>query len=234
MLIQVNLKHTIMKAKKSVGADLRNKSTLFLEIGMVIALAAVFAAFQWSTEAKNNFIFAGGETEFISMELPPITRPEPPKLPEPPKPEIKKELVIVENTVDTKDPVPVFTDDSNTPVVIIPMPDELPVVEPEIIYIAEKMPSFKGGMAALNKYLRKELQYPEEASINNVQGRVFVEFVVNKKGEIERARIIKGIDPLLDKEALRVVNNMPNWEPGMQNQKTVSVYFTIPINFKLN
>ena len=95
------------------------------------------------------------------------------------------------------------------------------------------MPQFPGGQAALMEYLTKNVKYPEEAHKKGVQGRVIATFVVEEDGSITNANIAKSVDPLLDAEALRVVNAMPNWTPGMQRGKAVRVKYTIPINFML-
>ncbi len=99
--------------------------------------------------------------------------------------------------------------------------------------VIEQMPQFPGGPAALMEYLSKNIRYPEEAHKKNIQGRVIVTFVVEKDGSITEARVVRSVDPLLDAEALRVVNAMPNWAPGMQSGKVVRVKYTIPIVFKL-
>ena len=95
------------------------------------------------------------------------------------------------------------------------------------------MPQFPGGQAAMMEYLTKNVKYPEEAHKKGVQGRVIASFVVEEDGSITNANIAKSVDPLLDAEALRVVNAMPNWTPGMQRGKAVRVKYTIPINFML-
>ncbi len=99
--------------------------------------------------------------------------------------------------------------------------------------VVEQMPQFPGGPAALMEYLSKNIRYPEEAHKKNIQGRVIVTFVVEKDGSIADARVVRSIDPLLDAEALRVVNSMPNWTPGIQRGKAVRVKYTIPVTFKL-
>ena len=99
--------------------------------------------------------------------------------------------------------------------------------------IMEEMPHFPGGQKALFEYLAQNVRYPEEAERNNIQGRVIVDFIVVKDGSITNARVIKSIDPMLDEEALRVINSMPDWEPGMQNGKPVNVRYTVPITFRL-
>lgn len=97
----------------------------------------------------------------------------------------------------------------------------------------EQMPRFPGGEQALRAYLQKSLNYPKVAAENNVQGRVFVTFVVNGKGEIEDIKVVRGIGSGCDAEAMRVVRNMPKWEPGIQNNKPVKVKMTLPVNFIL-
>jgi protein TonB len=89
-------------------------------------------------------------------------------------------------------------------------------------------------MEELMKFLQRNVKYPKEAQEQGKQGRVVVQFVVNKDGSITDAKIVKSVDPQLDAEALRVVNAMPNWTPGKQRGKEVRTYFTIPVTFRLN
>jgi periplasmic protein TonB len=102
------------------------------------------------------------------------------------------------------------------------------------LLVVEQMPSYPGGDNELRKYLAEHIRYPDMARENGIQGRVYVQFVVNTKGKITNAVVVRGIDPSCDKEALRVVNTMPSWSPGRQNGMPVRVQFTIPINFVLN
>ncbi len=94
-------------------------------------------------------------------------------------------------------------------------------------------PMFTGGQEALNDYLRKNLVYPQKAIDDGIEGTVIVRFVVNKKGKITNVEIKKSVSPELDKEAMRVVSSMPAWIPGMNDNKSVSVYFLQPIRFRL-
>ena len=98
----------------------------------------------------------------------------------------------------------------------------------------EQMPTFPGGDGALMSYLARNIRYPSVAEENGIQGRVVIQFVVGKDGSISGASVIKGIDPSLDKEALRVINSMPKWIPGRQNGSNVKVRFTLPVTFRLN
>ena len=118
--------------------------------------------------------------------------------------------------------------------------DELVVVaynEPEVsqdVYESvEQMPEFPGGQAEMMKYLAQNIQYPANAAKNNVEGRVAVQFVIEKDGRIGEVKIARSVDPELDAEALRVVKSMPNFIPGRQDGKPVAVWYTIPISFKL-
>ena len=104
----------------------------------------------------------------------------------------------------------------------------------EIVNVPEEMPMFPGGMSELMKFIQKEVKYPAEAQDKGIQGRVVVQFVVNKDGSITEATVLKSVDPLLDAESLRVVNAMPNWTPGKQKGEAVRTRFTIPISFRLN
>ena len=97
----------------------------------------------------------------------------------------------------------------------------------------DKMPEFDGGQEGLMKYLMNEMKYPKQSQKENVQGKVFIEFVVAKDGAIKDVQVLKSVDTLLDKEATRVISNMPNWAPGENEGKKVSVKLVLPIMFQL-
>lgn len=103
----------------------------------------------------------------------------------------------------------------------------------EVFMVAEQMPEFPGGMKELLKFLQNNLKYPENAMKNNVQGRVIVQFVVEKDGTLTEFKVARSVDPDLDAEALRVLQIMPKWKPGMQRGKIVRVKFAVPVSFKL-
>ncbi|HEY3369886.1 MAG TPA: TonB family protein [Prolixibacteraceae bacterium] len=100
--------------------------------------------------------------------------------------------------------------------------------------VVEQMPEYPGGEAALRKYLSNNVHYPQIATENGVQGKVYVNFVVDRDGGISNVKVVRGVDSALDKEAVRVVKAMPKWIPGKQNGETVRVSYTVPINFVLN
>jgi protein TonB len=107
------------------------------------------------------------------------------------------------------------------------------VEEEQIFDVIEQMPTFPGGEDELFKYINNNVKYPVIAQENGVQGRVIVKFVVTKNGDVDRIEVVRSIDSSLDREAIRVVKNMPRWIPGKQNGENVSVWFTLPINFSL-
>jgi protein TonB len=106
-------------------------------------------------------------------------------------------------------------------------------VDEEIFYVVEDMPIFNGGEPAIEFriFIAQNLQYPETAAENGTEGRVIVQFAVNKEGKVVDAIIVRSVDPALDKEAIRVVSSSPDWTPGKQRGKVVKVLFTFPINF---
>ena len=106
--------------------------------------------------------------------------------------------------------------------------------EPEKVFdMVEQMPTFPGGQQELMSYLGKNIKYPTIAQENGTQGRVIIQFVVERDGSITDVRVARGVDPYLDKEAVRVVKSMPKWIPGKQNGKAVRVKFTVPVMFRL-
>ena len=116
---------------------------------------------------------------------------------------------------------------------VIAEPEPPKVEETKVFDVVEEMPQFPGGQAALLEYLAKNIKYPVVAEENGVQGRVIVTFVVERDGSITDVKVVKSVDPSLDKEAARVVKSMPRWQPGKQNGSAVRVKYTVPVTFKL-
>ena len=129
----------------------------------------------------------------------------------------------------------IYSESSKLKEYYIGLKKETEADEPEKVYdVVEQMPAFPGSPYALYEFLTQSIQYPEEARKNSIQGRVIVTFVVEKDGSITNARVVKSVDPLLDAEALRVINVMPKWNPGKQNGEPVRVKYTVPVSFKLD
>lgn len=110
---------------------------------------------------------------------------------------------------------------------------QAPAEEEKVFDMVEQMPQFPGGPAEMMKYIQQNLRYPTIAQENGVQGRVSCQFVVGPDGSIRDIVVVRGVDPYLDKEAIRVIQSMPKWIPGKQNGKAVSVKYTLPIMFRL-
>ena len=224
-----------MKNKKSEKANLEKKRGLFLQIGLIVGFSIMLFAFEWATPNLSYKKIADVVGVDIETEMVPVTRVKEIK---PPPPKYYKKITIVPDTEEPKKtfvPIPDEVD-PDEPIfhVIKDKPEDIECGgEPVIIYFAEIMPEFPGGIAGLKRYISKKVKYPVEAKESDIQGKVYVRFVVNSKGETEQVSIIRGIDPILDKEALRVVKSFPKWKPGMQSGKAVSVWYTVPINFKL-
>ena len=226
-----------MELKKNPKVDLRRYSGLFLEIGFVVALCAVLGAFSYTVHEKNTAGFGELEDVVAEEEIIPITRQQ--EITPPPPPEVPKvaEIInIVEDDVEIDDELDIadVEADQETEVAIVEMTEEEEEEEEQIFMIVENMPEFPGGDLALRKYIAENVKYPEIAKENGLSGKVFVQFVINQRGEVENVKIARGVDPALDKVAIRVVQGLPKWKPGSQRGKPVKVSYTVPINFQLN
>ena len=120
------------------------------------------------------------------------------------------------------------------PVKSEPLYKPQPVNSNSVYDVVEQMPSFPGGISGLRTYLNQNIRYPAEAQENCVQGRVVVSFVVGKDGHISDVTVLRSVDPSLDKEAVRVIRNMPRWTPGKQGGEPVKVRYNVPVSFRLN
>lgn len=223
-----------MEIKKMPKADLENKKFVLFQIGIVLVLSLVLIASEWSTtDLPVNYSFLE-DAQFVEVEMIPITIPKE-TTPPPPPPKPTDILNIVDNKDELINELVVTTTEMNSTdgIELVELPVEIRDPE-ETFTIVEEMPEFPGGDAALMRYLAKSVRYPVIAEQNNIQGRVYIQFVINTNGEVTNAIVLRGVDPSLDKEAIRVVENMPSWKPGKQRNKPVRVSFTVPINFVLH
>lgn len=232
-----------MEVKKSPKADLEGKKSTWLLIGYVIVLAFMFVAFEWSERDKKVNMEQQVVEVTFEEEIMPITEtpPDPTTPPQPVEaPKVAELLEIVDDAQEVEESTDILTEDNlptapvNMNVVPVQVIEEEQPVEQEIFEVVENMPEFPGGNAALMQYLAKNITYPTIAQENGTQGRVIIQFVVNQDGSIVDAKVARSVDPYLDKEALRVINAMPKWKPGMQRGKPVRVKFTVPVMFRLN
>ena len=205
-----------MEVKKSPKADLEKGKTMGILMGMIVGLAVLFVGFEWS-DREITIVQDQGVADIIAEE---------------------EVLTVVEDDVKLDDVEIVSSEDdaasaqveAYTPPAVVEEEEES---SQQIFTVVETMPEFPGGQGALLQYLAKSIKYPVIAQENGIQGRVSCSFVVNKDGSIVDAEVIRGVDPSLDKEALRVINSMPKWSPGKQRGKPVRVKYTVPVTFRL-
>lgn len=166
--------------------------------------------------------------------VPPVVKKDEEVIEEEPPPPTIEEIADKEIATETKEGEEGGVDESLTEPDAPPAPPviEEPAVEEPFTYV-EQMPSFPNGEEALYKYLNDKIKYPAVARENNIQGKVIVQFVVTKDGDIQNAKVVRGIGGGCNEEALRVVNGMPRWKPGRHNGRAVPVTFTLPISFVL-
>ncbi len=228
-----------MEVKKSEKASLENKKLLFTEIGFVIALLVVYGAFEYSTKDKQTKALEAEVPQIAEEEMIPITQETPPPPPETPQiPVLSDEIDIVDDDLQVDNNILNLEDDANTGVEIMDYVEQVEeeTVEEEAIpfQLVEEKPSFMGGDAnAFSKWVNERLQYPEIAKENGLQGRVMLQFTVGADGKVSNVKVLRGVDPSLDKEAVRVVASSPNWSPGKQRDRAVKVTYTFPVIFQL-
>jgi len=227
-----------MERKKNDKVNLEKRKGVFFQLGLVIALSLILIGFEWTSSGLKSNQFDTGEGDAIEEEIIPVTRqekPEPKTLPKPPK--VTEVLNIVEDDVTIENEL-ILDDlesdqDEEVQILDFDVADE-ETEEAEIFFIVEDMPSFKGkGLNGFRNWVMKNLQYPEIAAENGISGTVYVQFVVEPSGLVNKVTIMRGVDPALDKEAIRVVKTSPKWTAGKQRGKPVRVAFTFPIKFVL-
>ena len=228
-----------MEIKKSLKANLENKKLLFTEIGFVVALLLVLFAFE---RTSKDAIVSTLEAEQAAVEIEdmvPITESTPPPPEVAPKiPVFSDDIDIVDDDIKVEDMFQTLEDDANMGVEIMDYVEEVQeeVVEEEAIpfQLVEQKPSFNGGDAnEFSKWVNKNLDYPEIAKENGVQGKVILQFTVNPDGSVSNVKVLRGVDSSLDKEAVRVVSKSPKWKPGRQRDRAVKVTYTFPVIFQL-
>lgn len=227
-----------MECKKNDKVNLEKRKGVFFQLGLVITLSLILIGFEWTSSGLSENQFDTGEGDVIDEEIIPVTRqekPEPKTLPKPPK--VTEVLNIVENDVTIENELILDDLESDQDEVVqildFDMADE-EEEEAEIFFIVEDMPSFKGkGLNGFRNWVMKNLNYPEIAAENGISGTVYVMFVVEPSGLVNKVTIMRSVDPSLDKEAIRVVKTSPKWTAGKQRGKPVRVAFTFPIKFVL-
>ena len=223
-----------MEEKKSPKANLENKKLMFTQIGLIISLAVAWVVFEIKSYDKLEFTDVGRTVEVLEEEMVEITKQE--QKPQPVEvPKQTTQIQVVEDDVEVDD-VEINAEVDQNEVIeeyIAPEVEEEEVVEAEIFTIVEEMPEFPGGMQKLADYLAKNIKYPQMARESGIQGRVFVNFVVEPDGHVSNVNVMRSLGGGCDEEAMRVVKAMPKWKPGKQRGKAVRVSYILPVNFKL-
>ncbi len=226
-----------MEQRKNPKLDLDSKRSLFMSMGLCVSLALVLLAFEWRSEFDPIDIPDEPDEGIIEiiLESPRTRIPAPPKPPKPvvinPTSEETQDDNHEEELFDEEELSTEPVDSGFFEVTLVELPEEI-IDEPLIR--SEVMPSPDGGMATFYKHLSKELRYPRSATRMGIEGRVFIQFVVEKDGSLSDVVAVKGISEECDLEAIRVIKSYPKWNPGKQRGKPVRVRMILPIYFKLN
>ena len=220
--------------KKFEEADIERYRGLFLRVGYAVVLGVLLLLLALTPEkSEPEALVENFMGEDIEME-PPVTSQPPPPPPTPPPP---PEIEVVEDKEEPEKPVEIFDTEVKEKVPIPdippPPPPEPEPEQPQIFRIVEEMPEFPGGTEALYKFIYKNISYPVMAKENNIEGTVYVQFVVNEDGSVAQVEVLRGPGGGLDEEAVKVIKMLPKWKPGKQRGKPVKVYFNVPVKFKL-
>lgn len=228
-----------MEAKKSPKADLEKRRGLYLEIGMVVILAAALVAFNVRSYDKTvkevgpRMADMEIDADIINTDQP----DEPPPPPEEPE-QVVTEVKIVENDAELTNEVGIINAEVNENEAQtfqhVEFDEETVEEEEEVFLVVEDDPEFPGGLGALSQFIADNIKYPQLAKENNITGRVFVSFVVEKDGSVGQVKVLRDIGGGCGAEAVRVVKSMPKWKPGKQRGKPVRTQFNLPVAFELN
>lgn len=217
-----------MTERKKPDADLRNFHTVFLELGLLITLVIFIVAVRMDFTSVGHEDIVMDEQEIVEMEEIIQTRQleTPPPPPRPPVPvEVPNDEIIEDVDIDVGGDLDLGGELSMPPP---PPPSEDEEEEEDFFVVVEEMPELIGGLAELQQKIR----YPEMARRAGIEGRVFIQFIVNEKGEVENPTVMRGIGGGADEEALRVVSEA-KFTPGMQRGRPVRVQYSLPIYFRL-
>ena len=228
-----------MEIKKTEKASLENKRLLFAEVGLVAALLVVLAGFESYTRAPEVAVLQGNTKIADDDDIVPVILDTPPPAPEVPAlPQLSDELQIVDDDV-VVDLDFQSLDDTDVPIDIMEYKHQEVVeeeVEEEVIFVGnvKEKPTFNGGDAnEFSKWVNSRLVYPEIAKENGVEGRVTLQFTIDKNGRLGDVKVLNAPDKSLADEAVRVVSSSPKWTPGKQRDRTVNVSYVFPVIYKL-
>ncbi len=243
-------------ARKRITIDITpNRGTGFL-LGLVVALAAFYCAMEYRTGGKVSSDYDVNSDDLVQdEELLPLERKKDNMIaylkPGKTSKAITEKIKVVEKLPDTdvstkleqksgeadnglgqSDNGLSTEDENNKTTAQAPVATDMND-NPLNLRVIERLPEFPGGMVEFMKWITRQLRYPKAAIAQKIQGIVTVGFIIGKDGTVSEVKIVKGVDPLLDNEALRVVKLMPKWKPGEEKGKPCLTYFCIPVNFNL-
>ncbi len=223
-----------MEKRKNPEKDLMNKSGLYFNMGLLIAMMLCVTAFEY--EVKKPMVnIPEIEGEMVDTYLPPITEHQ--EIPKPPKPApVFGTKPTPGEPLEPIEPVLVPRDEPDPFKGVEPYVEPMPVepVPDEPFIFVEEMPSPKGGYEAFYKFVGKKLRYPAQARRMGIEGKVFISFIVDENGELKDFKVLKGIGAGCDEEVLKMMLKAAEWNPGKQRGKPVKVKQVLPIEFKLN
>lgn len=227
-----------MEPKKNPKSDIERYRSLFFLTGLAVSLLVSVLIFNiHKTNVKIEDLQANTsnnvEEEQVAITRQDVTPPPPP----PPQQQVADMINFVSNDKKIQQTFDFNVEvDENTAISFDSLDlgtNEQEEEEPPLVW-AEQMPEFPGGEEALRRYIAEHTKYPALAAENGIQGTVYVRFVVKKNGNVGEVQVTRGVDPLLDQEAIRVVKSLPKFKPGIQGGRPVNVWFSVPIYFKLN
>jgi protein TonB len=224
----------MVESKKNPKADLTKTTGLFLNVGLVISLLLVIFAFEKKVYDDGSMVNLSAAAEDFEdlMDIPQTQQPPPP----PPK-KVQPEIIEVPDEEEIEEEIEIdldveMTEETVIEEVVFEEAPEEEVVD-EIFTIVEDQPTPNGGMSAFYQFVQKKLKYPAQARRMGIEGKVFVQFVVDKDGSLTEVQAVKGIGAGCDEEAERVIKSAPKWNPGKQRGRAVKVRMILPITFKL-
>ena len=235
-----------MEQKKTLKADIEQRRTTSFLLGLIFVLALLYVSLEWnSAESKDDIAAIELNDMMHETELIPMTNIETvTQMQERKQVEKAEQLRVVDDEVELQEPNEALEgegeDDETLLKELEEQQEEKPLAALEVdpdnplnFHIAEDLPQFPGGAVEFMKWLTRNLQYPMRAKVSQTQGKVVAVFYVEKDGTISGLRVTKSLTPDCDREVLRVLRLMPNWKPGIQNDKPCRTKVSIPVVFKL-
>jgi protein TonB len=222
-----------MELKKNAGSDLQRWYAPFLNIGLILSVGAVLAAFEWKAYEEKPLLNISNFNSNWESEVIPITIQVPPAAP---PPVIAPQIKVIDDDIELDDILTIdinLQGDEIIPEIKLAGPPNIDVAE-EILDFTEVQAQFQGGMDAWYAYLKANLTYPKQPQRMGIEGTVFLRFVINTDGSIQDVEVVRSVDPFLDKVALEVVQNSPRWKSALHHGRPVRSRMTMPIKFKLN